>query len=899
MTDQSHRPPRLAEWLLARSAHPADRNAMLGDLAEEYAARADASGPAAARRWYRRQVLDSLAPNVAARLRPSRRPPHPHSAGASEDLVHAHRTDLRFALRTLRKNLAFAALTAATLALGIGAATIVYSVVDGVVLDPFPYPEPKRLVGLGPEYPKLGRALSFIEVISPAEYLDVQAQSKTLERLVAWDLGNRQIAGESDAPERVFTAFWYGDAFPTLGVTPALGRGFSAEELARSERVAVISHRLWLRRFGGDPAVVGRAVGVNGDPYTVVGVMPPRTLVLGTDLWLPMWAPAEKLAREQRAFQVLGRLRPGVTLAQANTELATIARRIELAHGAEFKEYAGWRLVGRTWTDINVDKLRPAALVLLGAVGFVLLLVCVNVASLLLARSAGRRREVAVRAALGANRGRIVRQLLTESVVLALVGGVAGCALAYWGTEALAAFLQTLPLPIPGDVRLNPRVLAAAAAITVGAGLLFGLVPAVEATRMDLQGTLKGTAGTGGGAVGHGPTRHRMQRIFVGAEVALALVLLAGGGLLVNSFLRLQRVDPGFDARGVLTMRLTLPRERYAGAAIAPFFQQLAERVGALPGVRAVAFGSQFAPLAAQRVPFEIEGRDAARDGELPGGYRAQVSDEYFRALGIPLRRGRLPDERDVEQAPPVAVINEEAARRFFPGQDPIGQRLRTGKNGRWFEVVGVVGTTRNAGLDRPPQPEVFVSVRQALGGNNQLFLLVRADPATGDPRRLLPLVRREVRALDAQQPVYAVQTVEEAFATAVGPRRAATLTLTLFGLFALALAAVGIYGVVSYAVSERTREIGVRIALGARTGQVRRLMVRQAMLPVALGAVAGVAGALALGRVMGGILFEVRGSDPLTLAAAVALLVTVALAASYVPARRASRLDPVAALRD
>ncbi|HKG90903.1 MAG TPA: ABC transporter permease, partial [Gemmatimonadaceae bacterium] len=803
-------------------------------------------------------------------------------------------TDLRYAVRTLRRNLAFAALTAATLALGIGAATIVYSVVDGVVLDPFPYPEPGRLVGVGPEYPRLGRELSFWEVISPAEYLDIRAQSRTLERVVAWDMGNRQIAGESDAPERVFSAFWYGDAFPTLGVAPALGRGFSAQEVERGERVAVISHRLWLRRFGGDPGMVGRAVSVNGDPYTVVGVMPPRTLVYGTDLWLPMWATPEQVPRDARQFQVLGRLRAGATLAQANAELATIARRVEQAHGAEFKEYAGWRLVGRTWTDINVSMLRPAALVLLGAVGFVLLLVCVNVASLLLARSAGRRREVAVRSALGASRGRVVRQLLTESVVLALLGGALGAALALWGTTALAAFLQTLPLPIPGDVRLNPRVLAVAAGITVAAGILFGLAPALEVTRPDVQGALKSD---GGGSIGSA-RRHRMQRVFVGVEVALALVLLAGGGLLVRSFLRLQRVDAGFDARGVLTMRLTLPREKYAPAAIAPFFQQLAERVGAVPGVRAVAFGSQFAPMTFQRAQLEIEGRDAAREGQLPVAFLTQTSDGYFRALGVPLRRGRVPDERDGDQAPPVAVINEEAARRLFPGQEPIGRRLRTSKTGRWFEVVGVVGTTRNAGLDRPPQPEVFSSVRQALGQNNQLFLLVRADPAAGDPRRLLPLVRREVRALDPDQPVYAVQTVEEAFATAAGPRRAATLTLTLFGLFALALAAVGIYGVVSYAVSERTREIGVRIALGARAGQVRRLMVRQAMLPVALGAAAGSAGAVALGRAMGGILFEVRGSDPLTLGSAVALLGAVALAASYLPARRASRLDPVAALR-
>jgi putative ABC transport system permease protein len=881
-------PPRLAERLLSLTVRSADREAMLGDLAEEYAAHvAPGRGSARAALWYWRQVARSVVPNMVSRLRATHAQPdtEPEGDGSMMTIVQ----DLRYAVRTMRRNAAFATLAIITLGLGIGATTIIYSAVDGIVLHPFPFPEPGRLIGVGPAFPKLGADVGYVEILSPAEYQDIEKQSRTLERVVAWDMGNRTLT-DGDVPERLFSGFWWGNAFPTLGVSPAVGRGFLPEEITRGDKVAIISHRVWLRRFAGDSSVVGRAIGINGEPYTLVGVMPPRTLIYGTDLWMPMPVGPQVFPRNARQFQILARLAPGATLETANAELELIARRVEHQYGTEFPEYQGWRLVGSTWTDINVSQFRLVGLVLLGAVGFVLLLVCVNVASLLLARSAGRRREIAVRIALGAGRRRIVRQLLTESVALAGLGGALGIALAYWGTVSLAALMATLPLPLPGEIGLNARVLVVTAIIAVASGVLFGLAPAVHATRPDITGTLKAESS----ATTASAARHRLQRTFVAIEVALALVLLVGGGLLVNSFIRLQRVDPGFDADNVLTMRLTLARERYEGPAITAFFQQLSERVGALPGVRSVGVGSQFPPITFLRRQFAIEGRPAASEGELPSAFLTLASDGYFPTLGVPLIRGRVPNERDTELTPLVVVINDVLARRYFAGSDPVGQRIRIGD--RTIEIVGVVGTVKNVGLDRPAEPEIFASVRQSAGMDNQLFLIVRSAV---EPRDLLPAIRREVRAMDAEQPIYAIQTVAEAFAAASGPRRAATMMLTTFATFALILAAVGIYGVVSYSVSERTREIGLRMALGAQRSQVRTFVVRQAMLPVLIGGALGLAGAIALGRVMAGILFEVSGNDPATIGVVALVLVLVALAASYVPARRASRLDPLAAIRD
>lgn len=802
------------------------------------------------------------------------------------NLVH----DFGYALRSFRKRPGFSAIVVATLAFGMAAATVVVSLVDGLVLNPFPYPDGDRLVGVGTEYPRLRPELGFFENLSAHEYLDIAEGVGQLERVVAWDMGNRQVT-VGDETENLFSAFWFGDAFPTLGVDPILGRGFSEDELVSGARVAILSHRVWRTRFGGDRSLIGGTVLVNGDPYTVIGIMPPRTLIYGTDLWLPMGVSPNVFRRNRRQFQVMARLAPGSTLAQANTELDGLARRVEHAWGGEFAEYGGWRMQAMTWRDINVRTLRPAAFALVGAVAFVLLLVCANIASLMLARGAMRQREVAVRAALGAGRSRIASQLLVESLVLALAGGVAGVLLGTFAIRSIATLLASIAAPIPGEVALNGRVLTISGLIAALSGLVFGVVPAVHSARTDLQRVLQAESL----AVVGGGSRLRLQRMFVGVEVALALALLTGSALLVASLLQLERVQPGFEPGNVLTMRLTLAWERYERSAIEPFFQDLRDRVGATPGVVSVATTSQLPPRVFSSRQFRVENRPV--DGQtLPSAFATIVSPGYFDALRIPVRSGRVFTEADRAGTPWIMVINEELARRWFPGEDPVGQRiLSADPDDPPMEIVGIVGSTRNRGLDQPVQPELYVSSLQASGWNNQMFLVVRT---AGEPRSMLPAIRSAVQAIDAQQPVYAITTLDESFRAAQATRRISLAALSLFAVFALLLAAVGVYGVVAQAASRRTREIGVRMALGAERGQVRRLVVRQAMLPVVIGAAAGVGAAFGLGRLLTGLLFDVSGGGPTAFGGAVLIMLAAALLAAWIPARRASRLDPVRALR-
>jgi putative ABC transport system permease protein len=797
--------------------------------------------------------------------------------------------DVRYGLRSIARGPAFAAVVMGTLALGMAANTVVYSMVDGVVLNPFPYPDGERLVGVGTEFPRLGGSLNFVEHMSPAEYADIRDQSRTLQHVVAWDMGNRSVT-VGDASENLFSAFWFGDAFATLSMTPFLGRGFSADELSGSARVAILSHRVWQGRFGADSALVGGRILMNGEPVTVVGIMPPRTLLFGTDLWLPMGTTPERFARNRRQFQILARLAPGVSLAQANAELAGLAGRTTEVYGREMEEYQGWRLEAATWRDINVQQLKPAALILTGAVGFVLLLVAANVASLKLARGSARQREIAVRAALGASRMRILAQLLTESVSLALAGGALGVLLGWAGVRAVSSAILSLGLPIPGDVALNGRVLVVSALVSIVVGLVFGAMPAFHAARFDLQRALQAESQ----AVVGSAARMQLQRILVGVEVALALALLAGSGLLINSFLRLRSVDPGFDASNVLTMRLTLATNRYEPARMEPFFQELRERVAARPGVTSVATASQYPPQAFAREQFEIQGRPSDVGSEANMAFATLASPGYFEVLRVPILRGRAITSADRGGAPRVAVVNEAAARRFFGDANPIGQRVRVG-TAPWMEIVGVVGSTRNRGVDSEPLPEVFASTLQTSGWNNQMFLLIRTQR---DPRAVLGAVRTAVRELDPDQPIYAINTLQEVVAATQLTRRLSMVALTMFGLFSLLLAAVGIYAVVAYAVSQRRRELGLRMALGAERGQVRRHVLRQAMFPVATGTVLGLAAAFAIGKLMSSLLFGITGSDPLTLIAAAVLLAGTALFASWLPARRASNLDPVRALR-
>lgn len=885
------RPPSLARWIVRHAAGPLHGDALVGDLDEEfyeYALRE--RSPFGARMWYRSQVLKSLAPSLHQRIRRAREDHKSTTRG--DGVMPTFIQDLKFSLRGMKKNAAFSAVILLTLALGIGANTIIFSVVDGLILRPFPFPEVDRLIAVGTEYPKLGRSLSFVEHMSPPEYVDIRDNSTTLEHFVSWDMGNRQVS-YGDVSENLFTGFWWGDGLRAIGMPAFMGRGMTLEETVRGDRVAVLSHRIWETRFGADPDIVNNTVIMNGNPYTVVGIMPPRTILYGMDLWIPMGVAPEVIGRQRRQWQVIARMRDGVTLQEVNTELEGFSRRTEQEYGAEMEEYAGWHMRAVTWTEANVRTLKLAAFILLGAVGFVLLIVCSNVASLTLSRSAGRRREMAVRTAMGAGRGRLVRQMLTESVTLALLGGILGVAIAYFGTNAAADILATVPF-LAGTVELSTRVLLFSAGVSVAAGILFGLFPALQNSPSQVHGALQseGNAATGG------IRRLKLQRVFVVVEVALALVLLVGGGLLVSTVMHLNAADTGFEPDNVLSMRLTLPREEYDGPAIGAFFQELEDAVAALPGVNAVGRGAQFPPIAFAFRRMAAEGLETVDEGQLPVAMTTLASPGYFTALGIPLVRGRGFSTLDIEGSPLVAVINEAAAALLFPDRDPIGSRVRVGpdEDDPSFEVVGIVGNTTNQGVDQPSSPEVFANHRQVPGWSNQMFLLIRTEV---EPMSVLPGVRAAVAAIDADQPVYRIRTVSDVLALGTAPRRVAAGVLSIFAAFALTLAAVGIFAVVSFAVGERTREIGLRVALGAEGAHVRALMVRQALAPVMLGTLIGLGGALAVGRLLSTMLYEVSGTDPGTLGVTAIIFGVVAFIASYVPALRASKLDPVVALRN
>jgi len=656
----------------------------------------------------------------------------------------------------------------------------------------------------------------------------------------------------------------------------------------------MLGEDIWRNRFGADSTLIGQALSVNGSPHTLLGVFPAGVDLYGTDLWMTMPVGPEVYPRNRRQFQVIGRIREGRSLTEVNAELQGLARRTEQEYAAEFDEYQGWQMQAMTWNNVSSRFFRTGVFVLLGAVGSVLLLVCANTANLLLARAQGRQREMAVRLAMGAGRSRLFGQLLTESVTLALFGGALGVGLAYAGVAGVTTFLAMIGMSVAGTVALNGPVLAFTAVVAVGAGVLFGLAPALQTSRVGIASALQSD---GKGATA-GAGRQRLQHSLVAVEVALAFVLLAGGGLLVNSLVRVTRVDPGFDVERLLTMRLTLPPQKYQDAEVPAFFRALTERLETVPGVVRAGAGTQFPSVAFSFRQIYFDGAEADAEATLPTTLATVVRPGYFEALGVPLLRGRTFDDRDVADAPWVAVISEETAERYFPGVDPLGKRLKVGSaddQTPWWEIVGVVGSTRNLGLDQDPFPEVFAVHDQIGAGQNQLFMILRTSV---EPEAVVPAVRAAVSEVDADQPIYAIRTIEDSYRQGVAPMRATTLLLAIFAVFALILAAVGIYSVVSFTVSGRTKEIGVRVALGADPTRVRRLVVRQSLLPVVIGAVGGLAASIALSGGLQRMLFEINGTDPLTLASVAGLLVLVAAAASWLPAFRASRMDPVEALR-
>ena len=792
--------------------------------------------------------------------------------------------DLRYALRSLRTNAGFTAVAVITLALGLGATTAIYTVVDQVLLRPLPYPQPERLVRvwhLNPQsvVPREGMAYETFQELGRLPALAAVAGVSP-----HWTFTVREPEMERA------TGYWVSASFFALLGAPALGRGFApSEDVQGGEPVVVLSHAYWQRRFGGDTALVGRTIAIGGGPATVVGIMP-AGFRNGepVDLWAPLGQnPIVPRGRQVRWVDVVARLAPGVTAATAHREVAAFMDRVAQAYpgqaGSLGSDVAGL-------TDATVGDVRPALWTLLGGVGLVLLIACANIGNLLLARATARRSEVAIRSALGASAGRLVRQLLTESATLAVVGGVLGVLVAVW----LLSLLQTLgpaDLPRLDDVTLDGRVLAVSALLTLGAGFAFGLVPAVDAARTNLHGWLKEGGRTGGGAGG------RLREGLVVAEVTLAVVLLAGAGLLIRSFGELMRVDPGFQPDHVLTFQVAIPG-RYGVPERLVLLDRLYADLEAIPGVEAVGSATRL-PLGTQ-LSTKLDVRDRpVPDGEQPEVEFRRAGGDYFAAMGIPVLRGRAFDERDTPDTRGAMILSRGLAERLWPGEDPIGRDVRFWFAGitpdaPWLEVVGIAGDVKHFGLDADAPAIAYVAASQ--GPPTNPLLAVRAG---GDPEGLVPAVRDRVRAIDPEILVYDVRTMDDAVATSVAGRRFNMLLLGLFGGLALTLAAVGIYGVIGYAVRRRTRELGIRMALGAARRDVLRLVVGSGMRLAGAGLVLGLAAAVLLTRLMRSLLFGVSPTDPLAFAAVTLLLAVVALVATYLPGRRATRINPTDALRE
>jgi len=796
--------------------------------------------------------------------------------------------DAKYAFRMLCKNPGFTVVAVITLALGIGANTAIFSVVNTVLLQPLPYPDAGRLVVVGERWMGGGGDLA------PPDFFDIAAGNHVFEQMAAdrnWDF-NLSAGGR---PERVAGAVVTTNIFNLLGVQPVLGRGFFPEDAGqRGGRAVVLSYSLWQARFGGRSGVLGEKVSLNDETYTVVGVMPLRfDFPESAQLWVPprFTLPEHPLKPDvdpatmpgSHYFESIARLRPGVTLDQARADVDGVIRHIAERRPDTEATNGAWI---ETLHEARVGDIRLALLLLLGAVGLVLLIACANVASLLLARGAGRRKEMALRGALGAGRGRIARQLLAESLLLAALGGALGILLASWGMGPLARL-------VPQDLRhavhpgLDWHVLAFTALASLGASIGFGLAPALQGSRFALSEALKET---GRSTV---PGRHQAQRVLVVIESALAALLLVGAGLLVRSFLRLTKVNEGFDPTHVMTLKVALPAVRYPDAARRTLFvTQVLDGISALPGVRSTSVATRL-PLGSgeSHRGIEIEGRPSRPDQDLDVFY-AVVTPGYFRTLGIPFLRGRDFTDRDDASSPGAVLINSSAARAYWPGVNPVGQRVKIGGDKIW-EVAGVVGDTHQHDLGQPVEPELYAPYAQ----DPWPFLTV-AIRAAGDPAGLLLEAEGAIRAVDKDQAVFDVETMPEVVDASVAPRRFYMLLLGMFALTALALGAVGLFGVISFGIVQRTHEIGIRMALGARGPEVLRMIVGEGLRLAGTGLALGLVAAAGLTRWMASLLYSVRPFDPGTFVAVAGILIGMAVLASYIPARRALRVDPMVALR-
>ena len=800
--------------------------------------------------------------------------------------------DLRYALRSLRRRPSFATTVVLTLALGIGATTAIFSVVNGVLLRPLPLPEPDRVVMLygqptGGDAEKVNSASSYLD------FVDIRAAARSFTQLGAMRLSTTTLTMAGATPATLRSAVVTNEVLPVLGATPLLGRSVqAADEQPGAPRVAVLSATLWRSRFGADTGVVGRTITLDGNPVTVIGVVPSElALTRATELWQPLVPEALDGSRGAHRFDIIGRLARDVTRERAESDVRAIARRLEQQYPADNAK-RGARLV--SLQDAIVGNARPALLVLLGAVVLVLLIGCANLANLFLARAAAREREIAVRAALGAGFGQLVRHLLAESLLLALVGGAAGLVVAWGGMRALLA-LAPQTIPRADQVSLDAPVLLFLLTISVLTGLAFGVLPALQLRRTDESLTVlrEGARGSTGGR-----SRRRWRTGLVVSEVALATVLVIGAALLMKSFWQIQRTDPGFTPSGMLVAHITLPPSRYESpASIVRFYEQLRGAVDALPGVQSASIAYEHPLGQGWTSSFTIEGRTPPPPGQEPEAGVRPVQPGYFRTAGVRLLRGRDITPQDRMSAPGAVVINEAFARRHFPGESPLGHRLL--RNAWWpgtpsaFEIVGVVADERYLGLAASSAPATYFAHAQF--PMNEMWLVVRAG---GDPLSLVPALRARLGRIDAALPLDDVSSMDDLLGRSVAEPRFNSGLVSAFAGAALLLAAIGIYGVLSYSVTQRTGEIGVRMALGASRGRVLRLVVAQGLGVALAGIAIGTLGALALARVLASLLYGLSGRDPVIFGAAAMLLTAVATAAAYVPGLRASRIEPVEALR-
>ncbi len=793
--------------------------------------------------------------------------------------------DFRFSLRSLLKRPGFTAIALLALALGIGANTAIFSLVNAVILQPLPYRDPDRLISV---YGTRNRSTQ--GSVGPTDFLDYRSQNKTFEQFAA--SGSMMLPMNltgSGEPERLNASIITGNYFDTFGVRPALGRGFSLKnEKTGQDHVTVLSHAFWQTRFGGDPNIVNKTINLDGKAYEVLGVMPAEVVLpQPAQLWVPINfdADPEMKMRNARFLRGIGRLKEGVTLDQAQVDTDLIAAQLEQQYP---DSNTGWSLRLIPLREILVGGSRTMLFIVFGAVGFVLLIACANVANLLLVRAAARQKEIAMRTALGASRLRIIRQMITESLLLAIFGGALGALLAVAGVKLLVSLGED-NIPRTANVKIDATVLAFTLLISLATGLLFGLAPAIRTMKENLVDALKDGIRRGSEAT----VKNRTRSLLVVFESAIAVMLLIAAGLLIRSLVALQNVDPGFDPNNVLTLRVDLPRQKYNTPEKASnFFEQLETRVAGLPGVEAVGLITDL-PLSgeARDMPYRVEGRPATSDIAFVDFRR--VNKNYFSAMRIPLRRGRNFTEQEVRQSDKAIVVSQAFVDSVFPNEEALGKRLIiwSGIRNEPYEIIGIVGDTRYQSLQGEPSATMYVPTRELLFVN----LVIRTQ---GDPLSLVGGVRKEVNALDPDQPIAAIRPMTEWVAMSAAGARYRTTLLGLFALLAMILAATGIYGVMSYSVAQRTQEIGVRMALGARPLDVLKLVVRQGMMLALIGVIVGLAGALALTRVMSSLLFGVTERDPITFVAVAALLIVVAFISCFVPAHRATRVDPLIALR-